>query len=72
MNDDQLDAPEKIFEQIERDRASGVLRKKVCPNGGYGTSKLYPGYICKLDASGKIVSIGHYHEGEFIIEKVFD
>jgi len=74
MTDSNTEFVEAIFEEVERDRKSGALRKMIHaanPDGAYGVPKQYPNHIGKYNSNGDLVAIGHYKDVGFVAEEVF-
>ncbi len=60
-------SPEQLFAELEADRASGDLRKKVLWKGyGYQSSKTHIGYIEKINRKGEVIAVGKYQNGDFV------
>jgi len=74
MTDSNTEFVEAVFEEVERDRKSGALRKLIHaanPDGAYGVPKQYPNHIGKYNSDVNLVAIGHYKDGDFVASEVF-
>lgn len=64
---DPIVDPDTLFAELEADRASGELRKKVLGKGyGYQSSKAHPDLLEKVDVKGNILALGVYRNGDFV------
>jgi hypothetical protein len=68
-NNENTEEVEAVFAQLEADRQSGDLVKKVLENGRYGIDPENPELICEYGETGKRIAVGYYENRVFVRTK---